>query len=122
MKKFLSAVLAILTLFSMSACTSTKVHELLDKNGELKGYVPDIAIIGFGMNDATLGLSIDTFCNNIMSMIKTIREKNADCEIILLGTMLANPMAKNQSKNQTEYTEYLVKTVGVKVADVMSIK
>ena len=78
-------------------------------NGELKGYRPDIAIIGFGMNDATLGLSIDTFCNNIMSMIKTIRQQNADCEIILLGTMLANPMAKNQSKNQTEYTEYLAK-------------
>ncbi len=76
-------------------------------NGELKDYVPDIAIIGFGMNDATLGLSIDTFCNNIMSMIKTIRQQNPDCEIILLGTMLANPMAKNQSKNQVEYTEYL---------------
>ncbi len=78
-------------------------------SGELKGYVPDIAIIGFGMNDATLGLSIDTYCNNIMSMIKTLRQQNPDCEIILLGTMLANPMAKNQSKNQTEYTEYLSK-------------
>ena len=42
-------------------------------------------------------------------MIKTIRQQNPDCEIILLGTMLANPMAKNQSKNQTEYTEYLGK-------------
>ena len=79
------------------------------KTGELKGYTPDIAIIGFGMNDATLDLSINTFCNNIISMIKTIRQQNPDCEIILLGTMLANPMAKNQSKNQTEYTEYLVK-------------
>ncbi len=76
-------------------------------SGELKGYKPDLAILGFGMNDATLGLSIDTFCNNMMSMIKTIRQQNPNCEIILLGTMLANPMAKNQSKNQTEYTEYL---------------
>ena len=41
MKKFLAAVLAVLTLLSMSACTSTKVHELLDKNGELKGYVKE---------------------------------------------------------------------------------
>lgn len=78
-------------------------------NGELKGFKPDLAVIGFGMNDATLGLSIDTFCNNIMSMIKTIRQQNSNCEIILLGTMLANPLAKNQSKNQTEYTEYLRK-------------
>ncbi len=79
------------------------------KSGELKGFVPDIAIIGFGMNDASLGLSINTFCNNVISMINTIRQQNPDCEIILLGTMLANPMAKNQSKNQTEYTEYLGK-------------
>ncbi len=78
-------------------------------SGELKGYIPDIAIIGFGMNDASLGLSINTFCNNVISMINTIRQQNPDCEIILLGTMLANPMAKNQSKNQTEYTEYLGK-------------
>jgi len=76
-------------------------------NGELKDFKPDLAILGFGMNDATLGLPIDTFCNNMMSMIKTIRQQNPDCEILLLGTMLANPMAKNQSKNQTEYTEYL---------------
>ena len=41
MKTFLATVLAILTLLSMSACTSTKVHELLDKNGELKGYVKE---------------------------------------------------------------------------------
>ena len=81
-------------------------------SGELKGYSPDIAIIGFGMNDASLGLSLDTYCNNIMSMIKTIRQQNSDCEIILLGTMLANPLALNQSKNQTEYTEYLVKIAG----------
>lgn len=78
-------------------------------SGELRGYVPDIVIIGFGMNDASLGLSINTFCNNIISMINTIRGQNPDCEVILLGTMLANPMAKNQSKNQTEYTEYLGK-------------
>lgn len=77
--------------------------------GELKGYVPDIAIIGFGMNDASAELSINTFCNNIKSMINTVRQQNPDCEIILLGTILANPMAKNQSKNQTEYTEYLGK-------------
>ncbi len=76
-------------------------------SGELKGFSPDIAVIGFGMNDATLGISIDSFCNNIISMINTVRKQNPDCEIILLGTMLANPMAKNQSKNQTEYTEYL---------------
>lgn len=78
-------------------------------SGELKGFAPDLAIIGFGMNDASVGVSIDNFCSNITSMIKTVRAQNPDCEILLLGTILANPMAKNQSKNQTEYTEYLSK-------------
>ncbi len=95
------------------------------KSGELKGFAPDIAVIGFGMNDASVELSLDTFCNNIMNMIKTIRQQNSDCEIILLGTMLANPMAKNQSKNQTEYTEYLVRIAksyeNVSVVDIGAI-
>lgn len=78
-------------------------------SGELKGFSPDVAVIGFGMNDATLGLSIDTYCNNMINMIKIIRQQNPDCDIILLGSMVANPLAKDQSKNQKEYTEYLVK-------------
>ncbi len=77
------------------------------KSGDLKDFVPDVAVIGFGMNDATLGLSMNTFCNNIISMINTLRSVNPNCDIILVGTMLANPMAQNQSKNQTEYTRYL---------------
>lgn len=76
-------------------------------SGEVKDFKPDLAIIGFGMNDATANMSIDTFCNNIMSMINTIRQQNPDCEIILMGTHLANPLAKNQSKNQKEFNEYL---------------
>ena len=39
MKKFLATVLAILTLLSMSACTKTAEHELLDTEANLKGYV-----------------------------------------------------------------------------------
>lgn len=39
MKKFLVTVLAILTVISMSACTKTAQHELLDVDGNLKGFV-----------------------------------------------------------------------------------
>ena len=39
MKKFLATVLAILTVISMSACTKTAQHELLDVEGNLKGFV-----------------------------------------------------------------------------------
>lgn len=78
-------------------------------SGALVGYVPDIALIGFGMNDASADIGINTYCNNIISMINTIRTVNPDCDIILIGTILANPLAKNQSKNQAEFTEYLKK-------------
>lgn len=71
---------------------------------ELKDYSPDLAIIGFGMNDATLGVGLNNYASNIRKVIEAIRERNEKCDIILLGTMLANPQAKNQSKNQTEYS------------------
>lgn len=74
---------------------------------KLKDYYPDLAIIGFGMNDATLGVGIEKYAANTESMINTIRAQNPKCDIILLGTWLANPKAKAQSKNQTEYTQSL---------------
>lgn len=39
MKKILATVLATLMVFSMSACTKTAEHQLLDVDGNLKGYV-----------------------------------------------------------------------------------
>lgn len=75
---------------------------------ELAGYSPDVAFLGFGMNDASMGSpNISAYCMNMKEMIDTIRAVNPDCEIVLIGTMLANPKAKDQSKNQTEYTQYL---------------
>ena len=76
---------------------------------ELSDYSPDLAIIGFGMNDATLNIGLNAYANNIKKMIDCIRARNADCDIILLGTMLANPQAKDQSKNQKEYSALNVK-------------
>ena len=74
---------------------------------KLKDYYPDLAVIGYGMNDATLNVGIEKFKQNIKSMIDTIRKQNPDCDIILLGTMLANPKAKDQCKNQAEYSDSL---------------
>ena len=57
-----------------------------------------------------------------MSMIATIRARNPECDIILVGTMLANPKALNQAKNQTEFSAYLSRVAnqyeGVAVVDV----
>ncbi len=93
---------------------------------DLDGYVPDLVLLGFGMNDASMGSpDISAYCNNMISMIETLRAVNPDCEIILIGTMLANPMARDQSKNQAEYTQYLSRVAeryeGVCVVDVGAI-
>ncbi len=94
--------------------------------GELKDYSPDIAFIGFGMNDATMGLALNNYLVNTKEMIDLIRGRNPNCEIVLIGTMLANPKAKNQSKNQAEYSANLKKVAdmyssGVCVVDVGAV-
>ncbi len=70
---------------------------------ELPDYKPDLVILGFGMNDATMGINQKTYKLYMQRIITLIRERNPDCEFILLGTMLANPKAYNQSKNQIAY-------------------
>lgn len=81
--------------------------------GELAAYSPDLAVIGFGMNDATLDVGLNNYASNIRKLIESIRARNAECDIILLGTMLANPQAKNQYKNQTEYSAINNKIAGL---------
>ncbi|MDF2873239.1 MAG: hypothetical protein K0R05_4814 [Anaerocolumna sp.] len=70
---------------------------------EMPDYKPDLVILGFGMNDATNGIDKNTFKIYMSTIIENIRERNSQCEFILLGTMLANPMAANQSKDQISY-------------------
>lgn len=76
---------------------------------EMPDYKPDLAVIGFGMNDATLGISKSAYRAYMQKIIKTIKDRNPNCEFILLGTMLANPKAYNQSKNQISYYDELLK-------------
>lgn len=70
-------------------------------------YQPDLVILGFGMNDATMGIDHDTYKAYMKKIISNIRERNSQCEFILIGTMLANPMARNQSKDQISYYKVL---------------
>ena len=87
--------------------TQSGLKALFENPKKLQGYVPDLAVLGFGMNDATLNVGIDTYKSNMKKMIDVLRNENPKCDIILLGTWLANPKAKNQCKNQTEYTASL---------------
>jgi len=94
------------------------ISGLLDN--ELANYSPDIAVIGFGMNDATAGISINNYYTNTKKIIDELKSRNESCEIILLGTMLANPKALNQSKNQISYYVALTQLVS-EYSDVCAI-
>lgn len=80
---------------------------------QLPGYKPDIAILAFGMNDATKGIEVglEGYYSNLMKMIEVLRTVNPACDIILVGTMLANPLAANQSHRQKEYTDSVLPVI-----------
>lgn len=73
----------------------------------VNSYDPDLVIIGFGMNDGSLGVSPNTYKENIEFMIKSIKARNADADIILIATILANPISI-QNANQKDYLPMLL--------------
>lgn len=83
---------------------------------------PDLAIIGFGMNDGTGKVPPDTFITRIKGIIQAVRSANPHCEFIVIATMLANPEAIH-SQIQQEYLAPVkaLTTKGVAVADMTSI-
>ena len=51
----------------------------------------DFVIIGFGMNDGTLGVTKDVFTSNTERMIDGIREHSPDADFAVLGCFTPNP-------------------------------
>ncbi len=80
---------------------------------------PDLAIIGFGMNDGSLRVQKDEFCNNISSIMSTVKKISPDCDIILISTMTANPAVSGFYGIQEDYLPLLngMEREGAAVAD-----
>ena len=74
------------------------VRKITDKN-------PDLVVIGFGMNDA--GLSLSVYQNQIQQIIDAIRAKNPDAEFVLVSTMLPNKEVAGFYGNQYTYEKAL---------------
>lgn len=73
------------------------------------GYEPDLVTVTFGMNDATLGVPLDRFEENMLKIIDDVRAASEkEVEFILIGTMLANPDAV-QCADQEAYWPVLEK-------------
>jgi len=82
---------------------------------------PDLAIIGFGMNDG--GLTPEKYKENIVSIIDTIKSTNPNCEFILVATMLPNKEVVGFYGNQIDFLPKLkeLEKTGVAVADITTM-
>lgn len=69
--------------------------------------IPDLAVIAFGMNDS--GKSVSNYSYHIESIIKSMREKNPECELVLIATMLPNPDVVGWAGNIPYFEAELVK-------------
>lgn len=68
----------------------------------INAYNPDLVIIGFGMNDGSMSVANHVYLDNIEFMIKSIKARNSNAEIIIVSTILANPLSI-QNMNQMDY-------------------
>lgn len=85
---------------------------------------PDLVIVGFGGNDATRGISAESFAQNIQTVIDTIRKTSPNADFILIATMTANPdWPESKASLCQEYRDALFRLAGpgVAVADEFSI-
>jgi lysophospholipase L1-like esterase len=58
---------------------------------ELSSLQPDLVILAFGMNDATIDVPVDTFAGNIRSVIDETRSAMPEVEFIIVSTSTGNP-------------------------------
>ena len=68
---------------------------------------PDLAIVAFGMNDATK--SAADYNASIAAIVGSLKAQNADMEIILVSSMLPNPEAVGKTGNIPAFEAELVK-------------
>jgi len=106
---------------SVGGTTSAQGKTGVDAN--VNSYNPDLVIIGYGMNDGTFRVSPQEYKNNIEFMIKSIQARNPNADILVIATMVANPISI-QNQIQKDYLDPILdlqETYGVAVLDMTSI-
>ncbi|RYD96966.1 MAG: SGNH/GDSL hydrolase family protein [Sphingobacteriales bacterium] len=83
---------------------------------------PDLAIIGFGMNDGASNVPPAQYAMEIKGIIDIVKADKPEAEFILIAPMLPNPDAV-QAGNQAQYKAELLKLIGpgVVVADMTGV-
>jgi lysophospholipase L1-like esterase len=91
---------------------------------ELAKEKPDLAIIAFGMNDASGRIEREQYIANTVAIMDTIRGGNPDAEFILVATMTGNPeWTATSTEHYHAYREGLLELSGegIAIADVTSV-
>ncbi|MCC6696631.1 MAG: SGNH/GDSL hydrolase family protein [Candidatus Hydrogenedentes bacterium] len=91
---------------------------------EIAKEKPDLAIIAFGMNDASGRLDTPVYLANTKTIMDSFRATNPDTEFILVATMTGNPEWTASSYEHYEAYREGLKTLagpGVAVADMTSM-
>lgn len=110
---------------------NTAVGGMTAKWGEENAYEraaahnPDLLILAFGMNDGSgsRAASKEEFGRRTAAIIKTVRDNNPDCEVILVSSMLPNKEVAGFWNMQIEYPEALLamEREGIAVANVTEL-
>ena len=83
-------------------------------------HTPDLAILGFGMNDGSGRVSVEFYIERMKKIMDAIRAKNPDTEFILISTMMPHAIVDRFLGNQEAYLPALLGLVetGCVVANV----
>lgn len=65
-------------------------------------YHPDLVFLGFGMNDGSWKIPAEDYVDNIDMMIRSIRSRTPNAEIVVAATIVPNP-ASIQNQLQASY-------------------
>lgn len=71
-------------------------------------HTPDLAIIGFGMNDGSGRISAEYYIERIQKIMEAIRAKNPETEFILISTMMPHAIVDRFLGNQEAYLPALL--------------
>ncbi len=91
---------------------------------EVANAKPDLAIIAFGMNDASGRVERETYIANNLAIMDAIRAGNANAEFIFVATMTGNPeWTATSTEHYEAYREGLLELSGegIAIADVTSV-
>ena len=81
---------ATITYANPSRGGTTSEWGLAELENNCAGLKPDLAILAFGMNDGSAKTPADRFASIIEDMMDGISKNNADCEYLLVATMIPN--------------------------------